>query len=106
MSWTGARYGDGAGGSTQATVAATLGCYKSDFLQFVMRADPSNSGIIYYGGSTVATDGVGAWGYLQVGESLTIGPGEWSASLSNVYLIGSDGNQKAYLTLITRRPEE
>jgi hypothetical protein len=97
-----ARYGDGAGASTLKTLNTVLAAAKvKHFKQLSLRAAKSNTGTVFVGGSTLTTAGVGAGIVLDAGESFTIGPADLTMDFRDAYIIGTDGNQIAYLSLFT-----
>ena len=103
MAWKGNRYGDGAGASTLSDLGTVTGITgPQHFRQVILRADPSNSGIIYWGGTsgTLTAAGAYAWGYLAAGEARTV-LADFDGDLSKVAIIGSDTNQKAYVEVVT-----
>jgi hypothetical protein len=103
MAILGGRYGDGAGGSAAksalATVAAVGG---TDLVQVIIKADDDNTGSIFVGGSTLTSGGVGSHMRLTKGQAETLGNNiPFAADLTHVYVIGSDANQIAYVSVVT-----
>lgn len=96
------RYGDGAGGSTLKKLSVVLGATGVHaFKQLSIMADKNNSGQVLLGDSTLTTAGVGCGRVIEAGDTFQIGPEEITSDLASVYLLGSDTNQKAYITLAT-----
>ena len=106
MAWGGGKFSGTA--TTKKSIYQITGVTKSLFKHVIIRAATANAGTIYVGGSTLTTAGVGAFLFLLpgTGESLTIGPNkEVEFDPKNVYLIGTDNSDVAYVSLVSG-PEE
>jgi isocitrate/isopropylmalate dehydrogenase len=101
MAWDGNRYGDGAGASTISNLGTVTGVTGPIHVkELVVRADPGNTGVIYIGGTkgTLTTAGAYAIAYLEAGASRRVT--ECALDLAKIQIIGSDGNQKAYVDVV------
>lgn len=89
-------------GNVATSLLAITGYTSNDALQIVIRADPANTGVIYLGRSTVTAAGANAWMFLEASDAVTLGyGGRFRAGLADAYLIGSDGTQTVFVTVLT-----
>ena len=56
-------------------------------------ADPDNTGTVYYGGSTVASTGANAVGFLRAGESVSL---NFDTITGSLYIVASVAAQNYY----------
>lgn len=93
------------GGTTPAKLSAVLGTKKKQFRQFVLYADPANTGSVYLGGSDVTNVPANEHAKLAAGVSLNIGPQSsdrpFVVDTDNWYVVGSAASQVLWVTANT-----
>lgn len=101
MAWKGGRFSGTA--TTKQSLYQITGIKTGEFKHVIIRAALANAGTIYFGDSTLTTAGVGAFGFLAPasGDAVTFGPETVSFDTNNIYLIGTDNSDVAYVSVVS-----
>lgn len=86
--------------ATAVKASAVLGVPGKQFRQFILYADPNNTGSIYAGESDVTGVPANEKLRLAAGVSVNLGPGgrDWFVvDTDQLYLVGSDADQVCYI---------
>ncbi len=94
------------GGTTPASLASILGTgVKKHFRQFVIWADPDNSGSVYLGGSDVTSAPTNEHLKLKADKSLNLGPSDaqrpFVVDTEHWYVVGSAASQVLWVIVNT-----
>jgi len=85
------------GGTTPASLASVLGFSGKNFRQFVVWADPDNTGSVYLGGSDVTSAPANEHLKLKADKSVNLGPQDagrpFVVDTDGWYVVGSAASQ-------------
>lgn len=86
------------GGTVAVGTTAVELTFTGDTQSIMITSDKDNSGVVYLGGSAVASDGSGAITYLNADQSVTLDLNDGDAPL---YACGGTTGQKLYKLALT-----